>query len=106
MNNVVRAWKDEAYCRSLSVEEQTLLPANPAGEIELTDAELEAVGAWGQAAKSISGISQEVSQHAVATYGNGNVISGSVVSGVAYNSYTADNTRKSSVSSSQSCSIK
>lgn len=43
MNDIVRAWKDESYRQSLSVEEQGLLPANPAGEIELTDTELETV---------------------------------------------------------------
>jgi len=43
MSNIVRAWKDEAYRQSLSAEEQVLLPANPAGEVELTDAELEAI---------------------------------------------------------------
>jgi mersacidin/lichenicidin family type 2 lantibiotic len=38
--NIIRAWKDEAYRRSLSEAERALLPANPAGLIELTDAEL------------------------------------------------------------------
>jgi len=43
MDNVVRAWKDAIYRQSLSVEEQTVLPANPAGEIELADDALEAI---------------------------------------------------------------
>ncbi len=43
MNNIVRAWKDEAYRQSLSAEEQAVLPGNPVGEIELTEAELEAI---------------------------------------------------------------
>ncbi|SRR6266849_7091469 len=43
MSNIVRAWKDEAYRQGLSVEEQALLPTNPAGEIELTEAELDAI---------------------------------------------------------------
>src|SRR5436853_2225270 len=43
MSNIVRAWKDEAYRQSLSAEEHVLLPANLAGEIELTDAELAAI---------------------------------------------------------------
>jgi mersacidin/lichenicidin family type 2 lantibiotic len=38
--NIIRAWKDEAYRRSLSEAERALLPENPAGLIELTDAEL------------------------------------------------------------------
>jgi mersacidin/lichenicidin family type 2 lantibiotic len=41
--DIVRAWKDEAYRQQLSSEEQALLPANPAGELELSDAELQAV---------------------------------------------------------------
>jgi mersacidin/lichenicidin family type 2 lantibiotic len=49
MNNIARAWKDETYRQSLSVEEQAMLPANPAGEIELTEAELGAISGagWG-----------------------------------------------------------
>jgi len=43
MSNIVRAWKDESYRQGLSAEEQALLPANPAGEIELTEAELDAI---------------------------------------------------------------
>jgi mersacidin/lichenicidin family type 2 lantibiotic len=41
--DIVRAWKDEAYRQQLSSEEQALLPANPASELELSDAELQAV---------------------------------------------------------------
>jgi mersacidin/lichenicidin family type 2 lantibiotic len=41
--DVVRAWKDEAYRQSLSEEERSRLPESPVGEIELTDADLEAV---------------------------------------------------------------
>ena len=49
MSNVVRAWKDAAYRQSLSAEEQAMLPENPAGGFELSDAELEAVyGAGGE----------------------------------------------------------
>src|SRR5690349_19446760 len=48
MSNLIRAWKDETYRQSLSTQEQATLPANPAGAIELTQAELEAVsGAMG-----------------------------------------------------------
>ena len=48
MSNVIRAWKNEAYRQSLSTEEQVLLPANPAGEVELSELELEAIsGAQG-----------------------------------------------------------
>jgi mersacidin/lichenicidin family type 2 lantibiotic len=41
--DIVRAWKDEEYRLSLSDAELSSLPANPVGEIELTDADLEAV---------------------------------------------------------------
>ncbi|WP_220210053.1 mersacidin/lichenicidin family type 2 lantibiotic [Reticulibacter mediterranei] len=41
--DIVRAWKDEEYRSSLSSEEQAMLPANPAGALELSDAELEGV---------------------------------------------------------------
>ncbi len=38
--DIARAWKDETYRQQLSSEEQALLPANPAGSLELSDAEL------------------------------------------------------------------
>ena len=41
--DIIRAWKDEAYRASLSTEEQALLPENPAGALEVSDAELEAI---------------------------------------------------------------
>jgi mersacidin/lichenicidin family type 2 lantibiotic len=34
---IVRSWKDEDYFASLTVEERTLLPNNPAGLIELNN---------------------------------------------------------------------
>jgi len=39
-NNIVRAWKNPAYRNSLSEAERSALPANPAGSIELSDADL------------------------------------------------------------------
>ena len=41
--DIVRAWKDQSYRASLSEEQLSQLPANPAGEAELSDAELESV---------------------------------------------------------------
>lgn len=41
--NIVRAWKDEEYRLSLSDAERAALPANPAGMIELTAADLQEV---------------------------------------------------------------
>jgi mersacidin/lichenicidin family type 2 lantibiotic len=42
--DVIRAWKNKEYRMSLSDGERAMLPANPAGAIELNDAELAAVG--------------------------------------------------------------
>jgi mersacidin/lichenicidin family type 2 lantibiotic len=39
--DIVRAWKNETYRQSLSDEQRAALPANPVGELELTDAQLE-----------------------------------------------------------------
>ena len=39
-DQIVRSWKNEDYRLSLSVDEQALLPENPAGLIELSDDEL------------------------------------------------------------------
>lgn len=38
--DIIRAWKDESYRLSLSEEERLALPENPAGLVELTDADL------------------------------------------------------------------
>ena len=46
--DIVRAWKDDGYRQSLSEEQMGVLPANPAGELELSDASLRSVlGAGG-----------------------------------------------------------
>ncbi len=42
-NPIVHGRKDIAYHQNLYAQGQALLPANPAGEIELTDADLEAI---------------------------------------------------------------
>src|SRR5258706_12775947 len=41
--DIIRAWKDETYRQSLSEEQLTTPPANPAGELELSSAEMESV---------------------------------------------------------------
>ncbi|HEY4035154.1 MAG TPA: mersacidin/lichenicidin family type 2 lantibiotic [Ktedonobacteraceae bacterium] len=74
MSNIVLAWKDETYRQSLSVEEQAVLPANPAGEVELTDAALEGIcGAWGNDGDR-NKINQDVDQNAFATFGDKNFV--------------------------------
>jgi len=40
--DIIRAWKDEDYRNSLSEEQRSQLPENPAGMIELSDTDLEA----------------------------------------------------------------
>jgi mersacidin/lichenicidin family type 2 lantibiotic len=40
IKTVIRAWKDTEFRNSLSQAERAALPANPAGIIELSDAEL------------------------------------------------------------------
>ena len=42
--DIVRAWKDEEYCESLSDTQRASLPQNPAGIVELTDEQLRAAG--------------------------------------------------------------
>jgi mersacidin/lichenicidin family type 2 lantibiotic len=41
--DVIRAWKDEDYRLSLSDEQLSLLPDNPAGLMELSDADLASI---------------------------------------------------------------
>jgi mersacidin/lichenicidin family type 2 lantibiotic len=61
MSNLIRAWKDETYRQGLSTQEQAMLPVNPAGAIELTEAELEAIsGALGSSGKGIVWEPEEV----------------------------------------------
>ena len=38
--NMIRAWKDAEYRASLSAEELAALPENPAGMVELPDADM------------------------------------------------------------------
>jgi mersacidin/lichenicidin family type 2 lantibiotic len=38
---IIRAWKDDDFRATLTEEEQALIPENPAGLGELSDAELE-----------------------------------------------------------------
>jgi len=45
--DVVRAWKDAKYRRSLSPEERARLPESPAGLVELSDDDLQMSGGAG-----------------------------------------------------------
>lgn len=42
--HIIRAWKDAEFRNSLSEKERSLLPENPAGIVELADADLSTVG--------------------------------------------------------------
>ncbi len=42
--DIIRAWKDEEYRESLSEEQRSQLPENPAGIIEMSDEEMESLG--------------------------------------------------------------
>lgn len=47
--DIVRAWKDATYRQNLSEEQLNQLPANPAGELELSDTELASIyGGYGE----------------------------------------------------------
>lgn len=41
--DLIRAWKDDSYRQSLNEEQLGLLPANPAGELELSETDLQSV---------------------------------------------------------------
>jgi mersacidin/lichenicidin family type 2 lantibiotic len=41
--DIIRAWKDEEFRNSLSEEQLKQLPENPAGVLELSDEEMEAL---------------------------------------------------------------
>lgn len=50
--DIIRAWKDEDYRNSLSEEQRSQLPDNPAGAIELSDKDMESI-AGGKAGNDI-----------------------------------------------------
>ncbi|WP_392534165.1 mersacidin/lichenicidin family type 2 lantibiotic [Nostoc sp. C117] len=42
-NDIIRAWKDEEYRKNLSEQQRFQLPENPAGFVELSDAQMESI---------------------------------------------------------------
>lgn len=40
LKHIIESWRDEEYRESLNDETRSLLPESPAGEIELTEADL------------------------------------------------------------------
>lgn len=91
--DIIRAWKDEEYRLSLSEAQLATLPANPAGQIELAEADLEEVsGGLGKnknqpapaddgASKSVSNPSKSVSNPSKPSASASASVSGSKVSG-------------------------
>ena len=53
VDKIIRAWEDPEYRNSLSADELAALPENPAGAIELTDAELGEVLGGAQSGASV-----------------------------------------------------
>jgi mersacidin/lichenicidin family type 2 lantibiotic len=53
VDKIIRAWEDPEYRNSLSAEELAALPGNPAGAIELSDAELGQVLGGAQSGASV-----------------------------------------------------
>ena len=43
VQDIIRAWKDEAFRESLSTAQRAQLPEHPAGLVELNDEDLETV---------------------------------------------------------------
>ena len=41
--DIIRAWKDEEYRKSLTDEQRASLPANPAGKMELSEMDMSGV---------------------------------------------------------------
>ena len=52
-DKIIRAWEDPEYRSTLSAGELAELPGNPAGAIELTDAELNEVLGAAQSGNSV-----------------------------------------------------
>ena len=53
VDRIIRAWEDQEFRSRLSAEELAVLPDNPAGAIELTDAELGGVVGGAQSGSSV-----------------------------------------------------
>ena len=53
VDQIIRAWEDPEYRKSLSAEERASMPDHPAGAIELTDAELNQVLGAAQSGNSV-----------------------------------------------------
>ena len=69
--DIVRAWKDETYRQSLSDEQFSTLPANPAGEMELSDTCLDTIyGGTGVSLKKLVVVLSNISLFSVNVLAN------------------------------------
>jgi mersacidin/lichenicidin family type 2 lantibiotic len=66
--NIIHAWKDENFREGLDEVERSLLPDNPAGYFELTDADLG--GATGGQSKQPSTAYKECGTGILTVFGN------------------------------------
>ncbi len=57
--DIIRAWKDEEYRNGLSEEQRSQLPENPAGMVELSDEDMEAM-AGGMLMQLTGGLSPQM----------------------------------------------
>ncbi|MBC1240077.1 mersacidin/lichenicidin family type 2 lantibiotic [Nostoc sp. 2RC] len=64
--DIIRAWKDEEYLNSLSEEQRSHLPENPAGIIELSDDDMGSVVGGGESMFCCGGIISEIFTNPVA----------------------------------------
>lgn len=58
-NTIIRAWSDPVYRQSLSLAELSAMPSNPAGLVELTETEMDALGGarWNSATTACPNLS-------------------------------------------------
>jgi mersacidin/lichenicidin family type 2 lantibiotic len=69
-DEIVRSWKNDDYRLSLSLDDQALLPENPAGLSELSDAELFDIDGGSDTIVECSAISKIFSVVIVSLTGN------------------------------------
>jgi mersacidin/lichenicidin family type 2 lantibiotic len=57
--NIIRAWKDPEFRRSLTETEGALLPANPAGLVELAEEEMNHVAGAPTQAETVRSLKRQ-----------------------------------------------
>jgi mersacidin/lichenicidin family type 2 lantibiotic len=69
--DIVQAWKDEDYRRSLNADQLRMLPAHPAGELELTETDLTHI--WGNEGVASHSLPTGIFSISLANGGGGNM---------------------------------